>query len=89
MLYLAIHHQPFHKRLTRISLPFGLKSSHPRDGKQADSLRVKQGIEKGIHTNPHSLCDGKAERCVCQTSSDLGSSEEAKCPAEEALHVLC
>lgn len=52
MLYLAIHHHPFHKCLTRISLPFGLKSSHPRDGKHTDSLRVRQG-QKRAHTQIH------------------------------------
>lgn len=29
------------------------------------------------------------QRCVCQTSGGLGSSEEAKHPPGEALHFLC
>jgi hypothetical protein len=41
-----------HKCLTRNSLPFVLKSSHPTNVKQAGSLRVRQGTgrEHTIHT---------------------------------------
>lgn len=60
MLYPAIPTQPFNKCLTRISLPFVLKSSHPMDGKQAESLRVRQGVGEGTHTNLRFLCDGNA-----------------------------
>lgn len=85
MVYLEIYNQPFEKCLTRISLPFVLV--FPTHGwKQADSLRVRQGVGEETHTNPHYFCEGNAERCVCQTS--VGSSEKAKYPPEEALHSL-
>lgn len=63
-LYLAIHAQPFHKCLTRISLPFVLKSSHPMMEKAGKFPEGQAGVGKGTHKNPHSLGDGKAERCL-------------------------
>lgn len=47
-MYLAIHNQPFHKHLTRISPSFVGKSSRPTmDGKPADSPSVRPGTGKG------------------------------------------
>lgn len=47
-MYLAIHNEPFHKHLTRISPSFVGKSSHPTmDGKPADSPSVRPGTGKG------------------------------------------